>query len=109
MWKFGVDVGVGVAVAGAVGVAVAVAVAVAVGVEVGVRVAVGVTVAVAVTVGVAVGHGTLTFDTSTTFVSLVLPSNPPTTIRRLPTAAPFVQECGAFRVGPKDQVLLAMS
>ena len=72
-------------------------------------VAVGVRVAVGLAVGVAVGHATPTVDTSTMFVSLVVPSNPPTTTRRLPTAAPLVQECGAFMFGPADQVLLAMS
>jgi hypothetical protein len=80
-----------------------------VNVAVAVAVGVNVAVAVAVAVGVAVGHPPPTVDTSTTFVSLVVPSYPPTIISRLPTAAPLVQECGTFILGPADQVLLAMS
>src|SRR5437870_2609007 len=107
--RVAVGVGVGVNVAVAVGVGVRVAVGVGVNVAVAVGVAVGVRVAVGLAVGVAVGHATPTVDTSTMFVSLVVPSNPPTTTRRLPTAAPLVQECGAFMFGPEDQVLLGMS
>ena len=103
----GVGLGGTVAVAVAVGVAVAVAVAVAVGVNVAVAVAVGVNVAVAV--GVAVGvnvavgdavgvgdgdpQGPASWLLSTTLVSPLTPSNPPTTKnRRFPIAVPPVKE-----------------
>ena len=108
-----VAVAVTVAVAVAVGVAVAVAVAVAVGVNVAVAVAVavGVNVAVGVAVGVGDGdpQGPASWLLSTTLVSPLTPSNPPTTNRRFPIAVPPVKECGTFVFGPVVQLLLVVS
>jgi hypothetical protein len=106
-----VAVAVGVNVAVAVGVNVAVAVAVGVNVAVAVAVAVGVNVAVGVAVGVGDGdpQGPPRRLLSTTFVSPVTPSNPPTTSRRFPIAVPPVKECATFVFGPVIQLLLIVS
>jgi hypothetical protein len=82
-----------------------------VNVAVGVAVAVGVNVAVGVAVGVGDGvpHGPLTELVSTTFVSPVTPSNPPTTIKTFAIAAPPVKECATFVFGPVVQLLATVS
>ena len=46
---------------------------------------------------------------STTFVSPVTPSNPPTTNKRFPIAVPPVKECATFVFGPVVQLLATVS